>query len=470
MNGRKSLCALILAGLLSGLAVPQALAAQVGRLRGGIKDTRARLVMDIDEPISYKAVVSGKKLIVNLPAGARRTESVRLRDPRVRNAVLEPAGKNSSRLTVTFRTPVPEYKIFLLRKPARLVIDFSRKGVSGTAGSGRNALGKGLTYHSEEVNMGAGNVTTYVLTVSPQSAYRLDFVPGYGHTIQKGTLSMISRRSGARALINASYFDSDIWVVGNLKIKNKWLGMESTPRTGLVITKEGKAEIVPGLAYTGTVTRSDGRSMAITGLNRMRLDNDLIFFNNGYDDTTETNAYGTEVAVRNGRAINKSSKGNMPMSWNMTVLSGNGDAAAFLKKIRVGDKVTISQSLGSSLADAAPSVGTAGPLLVYDGKVKVTAAEEEIASDIAYGRAPRTGVGVKRDGTVLLVVADGRSSDSVGMTLTEFASYFVRLGADRAMNFAGGGSSEMVVGGRVMNDPSDGSERPVRVALGVFAK
>ena len=47
---------------------------------------------------------------------------------------------------------------------------------------------------------------------------------------------MIARRSGAKALVNASYFDSDIWVVGNLKIRGKWLGMEETPRTCLLYT------------------------------------------------------------------------------------------------------------------------------------------------------------------------------------------------------------------------------------------
>ena len=79
-------------------------------------------------------------------------------------------------------------------------------------------------------------------------------------------------------------------------------------------------------------------------------------------------------------------------------------------------------------------------------------------------------MGIKRDGTVLIVVADGRSSASAGMTLGELARYFVSLGADRAMNFDGGGSSEMVVGGRIMNDPSDGSEWPVRVALGLLPR
>ena len=42
--------------------------------------------------------------------------------------------------------------------------------------------------------------------------------------------------------------------------------------------------------------------------------------------------------------------------------------------------------------------------------MNVTASLEEIPSDIADGRAPRTAVGIKKDGTILVVVADGRQA------------------------------------------------------------
>lgn len=472
---RQWMARILLAGVLLTASLPAAQAARVSALRGGVTPNRARVVMNLDSPLSYTARVTGNQLIVDLKGKADRTEMVRLRDPRIQKACLEPQGKNS-RLVVVFRKTVPVYKIFLLKNPQRLVVDFPRSGTStGTAGKpaagSSQWLGKGLTYRESTVNLGAGRVKTYLLTLAPSSDFRLDFIPGYGKTIQRGTLSMIQKRSGAVALVNASYFDSDIWVVGNLKIQNKWLGMESTPRTGLVIPRTGTPSIQPGLSYTGTVTRPDGKSFAIGGLNRMRLQNELILYNDGYDDTTDTNAYGTEVLLNGGivRDIRKGA-GSMALAPGTTVLSGNGSAAAFLNGLRTGDKVTVTQNLGNQAADSAASVGSAGPQLVRDGRVQVTSEEEEIADDIAQGRAPRTGVGIKKDGTVLIVVADGRSDSSVGMTLTEFGRYFVQLGADRAMNFDGGGSSEMVVNGKIMNDPSDGSERPVRVALGVFRK
>ena len=97
-------------------------------------------------------------------------------------------------------------------------------------------------------------------------------------------------------------------------------------------------------------------------------------------------------------------------------------------------------------------------------------AEEKIAADIAKGRAPRTALGIKKDGTLLLVVVDGRNNNSAGLTLVELATYMLRLGAREAVNFDGGGSSVMAINGLVVNKPSDGKERPVSIGLGLFPK
>jgi exopolysaccharide biosynthesis protein len=85
---------------------------------------------------------------------------------------------------------------------------------------------------------------------------------------------------------------------------------------------------------------------------------------------------------------------------------------------------------------------------------------------------PRTAVGIDRDtGRVLLLVVDGRSSRSRGYTLVELARMMRSLGAEEALNLDGGGSSTMAGTGRrggevkVLNRPSDGSER--RVADGI---
>src|SRR5690606_18927637 len=103
-----------------------------------------------------------------------------------------------------------------------------------------------------------------------------------------------------------------------------------------------------------------------------------------------------------------------------------------------------------------------GPRLLRAGRMHITAEEERFGSDIRLGRAPRSAIGLTRDGKALLVTVSGRQPGvSIGVTLQELAEILLDLGAVDAMNLDGGGSSTLVVGDRVMNLPSGGSERPV---------
>lgn len=84
---------------------------------------------------------------------------------------------------------------------------------------------------------------------------------------------------------------------------------------------------------------------------------------------------------------------------------------------------------------------------------------------------PRTAVGLSKDRRRLyLVVVDGRSKQSVGMTCGTLARWMHDLGVDRALNLDGGGSSTLWISGLgVINEPSDGQERIVSNHLGVYA-
>jgi exopolysaccharide biosynthesis protein len=76
-------------------------------------------------------------------------------------------------------------------------------------------------------------------------------------------------------------------------------------------------------------------------------------------------------------------------------------------------------------------------------------------------------VGIRRDGSLIFVVVDGRQEGlSVGMTLPELATFLQDKGAWDAYNLDGGGSSTMLVEGRIMNSPSDAQgERPSSDAI-----
>ena len=84
------------------------------------------------------------------------------------------------------------------------------------------------------------------------------------------------------------------------------------------------------------------------------------------------------------------------------------------------------------------------------------------------GRAPRTALGVKADGTLLVYAVDGRQSGySIGATLTQVAERMIELGCVTALSLDGGGSTALVATqpdsttASLVNKPSGGSERAV---------
>jgi len=96
--------------------------------------------------------------------------------------------------------------------------------------------------------------------------------------------------------------------------------------------------------------------------------------------------------------------------------------------------------------------------LVQNGKINLLNADKFAHSK---SKQPRTMLGQKFDHTFILVVADGRSATSKGLAAQEQAQLMLELGCYNAVNLDGGGSSAMVYKDKLINKPSDGSERKV---------
>lgn len=92
-----------------------------------------------------------------------------------------------------------------------------------------------------------------------------------------------------------------------------------------------------------------------------------------------------------------------------------------------------------------------GPALVMNQEISVTE-NEEVGKAMASN--PRTAIGMIDDLHYLFVVSDGRTNESEGLTLYELAEFMESLGAVKAYNLDGGGSSTMYFNGEVINNPT----------------
>ncbi len=110
-----------------------------------------------------------------------------------------------------------------------------------------------------------------------------------------------------------------------------------------------------------------------------------------------------------------------------------------------------------------------GPVLMAQGRIRVTANEEVFFGTSIPRVHPRTAAGRTADGALILMVVDGRQPESRGVSLEELAMLMRDVGAVEALNLDGGGSSTLVVNGVRVNRPAGGTvEREVMSALVTF--
>ena len=288
----------------------------------------------------------------------------------------------------------------------------------------------------------------------------------------RATLSQMTADYNDIAMINASYFEPNGNLIGIFKIDNVIVGTEYMRRSAVGINSDGSV-IFGQIEYDGIIS-INGNEVEIGGVNCDRVENSIVIYNNKFGATTNTNNYGVEIIVRNGTVAQiVRGKGNNYIPPDGYIISAHTNAAGIFNGVQVGDSVNFYEDIvdADDSFDRAVHVIGAGPRLVTDGRITVTADEERFPSDIRVGRAPRSAFGVTKYGDYIFAVVDGRQSHSRGCTLYEWADILLnQFGAVNAINLDGGGSTELIVKDSVVNSPSDGNERPVASALMIIPR
>ena len=114
--------------------------------------------------------------------------------------------------------------------------------------------------------------------------------------------------------------------------------------------------------------------------------------------------------------------------------------------IREGD-ITAQELLNKG----AVQVLSFGPALIENSQVAVDSSDEV---GKAMASNPRTAIGIIDDKHYVLVVSDGRTDESKGLSLKELADFMKELKVTTAYNLDGGGSSTMYFNGQIINKPT----------------
>jgi hypothetical protein len=377
-------------------------------------------------------------------------------------------------------------------------------------GLGGSSIFTGWDGEPDDVAGSRGPWNIQVLTIDPKE-FRGTLDATFGPDLERReTTSTLAALTGAQAAVNAGFFvlnpaagapgdPAGVGVYDGALLSEPIAG-----RPALVTGDDVRGTSVERFWWRGSVMAA-GQTLALDGLNRVpglirncggtaddvptslplhdftcTDDDELIVFDESYGPSTPSGP-GVEVVLDNRGIVTaiRTTRGG-PVSTGGHSVQATGDLAdELLALTAIGRPLSIRTGLVDSSGRPAPVNGrtdivNGGPELVRDGALWATPnADGMVHPDnpsFYYGfvhkRNPRTFAGVDHWGRTVLVTADGRSTNSLGLGIGETAAVAQALGLDDAINLDGGGSTTMVVEGVVVNAPSDASgERPVGDAL-----
>lgn len=344
----------------------------------------------------------------------------------------------------------------------------------------------GITHSDETIESIGGKQQAQILNVDLGNPnVRTDMVEA-GDTLvdpSDETVSSMANRSGAVAGINADFFE----IAGQgdpvgMAVKDGNL-LKSPNPTGyhadFLMLKDG-TPVITGESFSGTIT--DGSAtypLAAVNTFDPNVPNSITLDTpaNGAENITQGRVAVGQV-VDNGAAVHitrvdlaQKSLPALTGDEEDVVAIGAAPAAWMAANVKAGDTIQISDSLSPYPLSEIQTAVSGGGILEQNGQmaVPVQGTGENNQDN------PVTGLGISKDNKHLIIaVFDGHQPEdsAEGLTRPEQAQWMIQHGAENAILFDSGGSSDMVArmpgqtSVSVMNTPSDGQER--HVANGLF--
>lgn len=330
------------------------------------------------------------------------------------------------------------YEVFALAEPTRLVIDVrpARPYVPPFESLDTvEPLAHGVTYRRMRA-MGSGGPTwVHVLEIGPDTGeWRVVGASGEA----RPTLRLAD---GAFVAINAGYFDmATREAIGYLVVDGGVLSLPSRGRASIAFGDGAPAIDRVRVDYTVWV---NDRLSAISG--SAGSEGLAVLTNPGWAGTPRQ---GVITLDEDGQVLdNRIGPVRLPRGATAVVYPPDNRPLALADE---GDAIRWHYRVTPDPFATARYAVEAGPLLLKDGVRALDPAAEAFAQGqrILDGLTQQAALGVRPDGTVLLVAAES-------MVAADLVDLFTQLGARDALRLDSGGSTTLVAGGRVLNRRSE---------------
>ncbi len=277
---------------------------------------------------------------------------------------------------------------------------------------------------------------------------------------------------------NADYYSLQTGVpMSNAIVDGKILSKNAEGQDGIGILPDGTA-FISYFSLNSVLKKEDGSEVNIYNINKYRQPYAVYMMTEEFSQETQNTTEGIDVILGSIEGDMKigshmtavveevnEERGSKPIPKGKIVITVDKTAPKEfydpIASLEIGEKVTISFSANGDKRwnEVSVGMGSVGGRLLING---------EVNPNLEAGAAPRTAIGIKADGSILLYTIDGRQTGySYGVQLKTLAKRMKELGCIEALNLDGGGSTQLMVklpgdeDVALINKPSDKTERKV---------
>lgn len=293
--------------------------------------------------------------------------------------------------------------------------------------------------------------------------------------IAVGTINITMHRKYLRYIYSQQQIDT---LLGNVKTTS---GEEATNTESSTDEKQNLNDVKVSLKHDDTITRYnltgtkfDGYLLEVKDPTRVKVGYTSKLHVEGERTSQIAKDHNAVAAINGGGFMDETPNGKWigtgayPMGILMSggnLINGNENESADVMALTDKGQLVVGRYNVQELKSMGVTEAIAfGPAIIINGK-------SQISGEGSLGVNPRTAIGQKKDGTILLLVIDGRQLDGtsglkIGATMGDVQKIMLEHGAWNATNLDGGSSATMYYEGEIINNPCDWSgERSVASAV-----
>ncbi len=461
--------------------------ARVENIRVGTQPWGARIVVDLDRPIPWQVSDRRTEGVITLEASADPSLIQRFNSPppeQIQGAedaapvsvetqddtpvIRVENGQNQT----TIKVDVPAGKrlqVSTVSNPNRLVIDLRPDALLQK----EILWAPGMRWRQQYVNLGDSRFPVVWLELDPRSS-GVSLRPMWSNpSTQVGTAPLIQTAQlwQAAAGINAGFFNRNNQLpLGAIRRDGRWFSGPILNRGAIAWNDSGQFKF-GRFSLQETLTTSTGERLPVLFLNSGYVQTGLARYTPEWGPTY-TPLVDNEVlfVIQNDQVTNQLPGGTagqtsfpIPADGYLLTLRSNGAGASSLG---VGTQVRIDQGTTPTDFASYPHILGAGPLLLQNRQIVLDAKAEQFSDAFSQQSAVRSAIGTTATDTLILAAVHNRIGGA-GPSLRETAQLMQQLGAVDALNFDGGSSTGLYLGGQLL-DRSPYTAARVHNGLGLF--